>query len=149
MSDATISSPTRRPFPKPTIQTPFHIDFEWWKENERDWRVYLHSLLCPAHQEALASLGEPQTIDWIDEETAEVRPVDGVQHLLMTHCSRQPDFLSQHTTLVEAVFRLFLVNGNRPMSAEELSVHLGRPAQTILSTLSGPRIYKGLRPVYS
>jgi hypothetical protein len=131
---------------KPTIRTPFHIDFEWWKKNERDWHVYLRTLLCPAHQESLAGLEEGQMIDWVDENTAEVRAVDGIQHALMNHCARQPDFVTPQTALVEAVFRVFLVNGNQPMSAEDLSARLNRPANTILTTLAGPRIYKGLRP---
>ncbi len=131
---------------KPTIRTPFQIDFEWWKESERDWHVYLRSLLCPAHQESLASLEEGQMIDWVDENTAEVREVDGIQHALMSHCARQEDFVTQKTALVEAVFRLFLANGNQPMSAEDLAARMGRPANTILITLAGPRVYKGLRP---
>ena len=131
---------------KPTIRTPFQIDFEWWKESERDWHVYLRSLLCPAHQESLAGLEEGQMIDWVEEDTAEVREVDGIQHALMSHCARQEDFVTQKTALVEAVFRLFLANGNQPMSAEDLSARMGRPANTILTTLAGPRVYKGLRP---
>ncbi len=132
---------------KPTLQTPFHIDFEWWRQNERDWHVYLRSLLCAEHQSLLANVEEGQVIDWVDENTAEVRQVDGIQHTLMTHCARLPDFLTQQTALVEAVFRLFLVGGNQAMSAEDLSKRLNRPANTILATLAGPRIYKGLRPV--
>ena len=132
---------------KPTVRTTFQIDFEWWKESERDWHVYLRSLLCPAHQESLAGLEEGQMIDWVDENTAEVREVDGIQHALMSHCARQPEFVTQQTALVEGVFRLFLVNGNQPMSAEDLSKRLSRPANTILTTLAGPRVYKGLRPV--
>ena len=131
---------------KPTVRTTFQIDFEWWKESERDWHVYLRSLLCPAHQESLATLEEGQMVDWVDENTAEVRVVDGIQHALMSHCARQPDFVTPQTALVEAVFRLVLVNGNQPMSAEDLSARLGRPANTILTTLAGPRVYKGLRP---
>ncbi|OIN90808.1 MAG: hypothetical protein COS37_04265 [Anaerolineae bacterium CG03_land_8_20_14_0_80_58_20] len=131
---------------KPTIRTPFQIDFEWWKESERDWQVYLRSLLCPAHQESLANLEDGQMIDWVEENTAEVREVDGIQHALMSHCARQEDFVTQKTALVEAVFRLFLANGNQPMSAEDLSARMGRPANTILTTLAGPRVYKGLRP---
>src|SRR3990170_3967155 len=104
---------------KPTIRTPFQIDFEWWKESERDWQVYMRSLLCPAHQESLANLEDGQMIDWVDENTAEVREVDGIQHALMSHCARQEDFVTQKTALVEAVFRLFLANGNQPMSAED------------------------------
>jgi len=38
------------------------------------------------------------------------------------------------------------VNGNTPMSAEDLSKRLGRPADTILRTIAGPRVYRGLRP---
>lgn len=138
---------TKRPsLMKPTVRTPFHIDFDWWKQNERDWHVFLRSLLCPEHQEAFAELEEGQPIDWIDPETAEVRQVDGVQLALMNHCALQPDFFNERTALVEAVFRSFLVSGNTPMSAEDLSTRLHRPADTILRTLAGPRVYRGLRP---
>lgn len=131
---------------KPNTKTPFHIDFEWWQQSERDWRVFLRSLLCPEHQEAFANVEEDQIIDWVDEKTAEVRPVDGIQHTLMSHCALQPDFVNERTAIVEAVFRTFLVNGNSPMSAEDLSRRLGRPADIILRTLTGPRVYRGLRP---
>jgi len=131
---------------KPSIQTPFHIDFDWWKKNERDWHVYLRSLLCAEHQETFANVEQGQTIDWIDPATAEVKPVEGVQNALMTHCVKQPDFLTHQTALVEAVFRLFVSNGNVPMSSHDLSARLQRPAETILRTLAGPRVYKGIRP---
>jgi hypothetical protein len=130
---------------KPTVDTPFHIDFAWWKKNERDWHVYLRSLLCAEHQEAYANVEEGETIDWVDPVTAEVKPVEGVQNALMTHCVKQPDFLTSQTALVEAVFRLFLTNGNAPMSSGELSARLNRPAETILRTLAGARVYKGIR----
>ncbi len=131
---------------KPTVKTPFHIDFEWWKQNERDWHIFLRSLLCSEHAESFADVEEGQMIDWVDAETAEVKPVDGIQNALMSHCALQPEFASERTAMVEAVFRTFLVNGNSPMSAEDLSKRLGRPADTILRTLAGPRVYRGLRP---
>ncbi len=131
---------------KPSVKTPFHIDFDWWKQNENDWLVFLRSLLCPEHQEAFANFEEGEMIDWIDPETAEVKPVDGIQHALMSHCALQPDFANAQTALVEAVFRTFIVNGNVPMPAEELAKKLGRPADTILRTIAGPRVYRGLRP---
>jgi hypothetical protein len=65
---------------------------------------------------------------------------------LITHCAKQPEFLTEHTTLVDAVFRTLLANGNMPMSPNELAKHLGRPAETILRTLAGNTVYKGLRP---
>ena len=131
---------------KPSVNTPFHIDFDWWKKNERDWHVYLRSLLCAEHQAAFADIEEGQTIDWVDPATAEVKPVAGVQNALMTHCVKQPDFLTQQTALVEAVFRLFLSNGNVPMTSKDLSERVNRPAETILRTLAGARVYKGIRP---
>ena len=131
---------------KPNIHTPFHVDFAWWKKNERDWHVYLRSLLCAEHQEAFANMEEGQTIDWVDPLTAEVKAVEGVQNTLMTHCVKQPDFLTYQTALVEAVFRLFLTNGNKPISCSDLGAQLRRPPETILRTLAGPRVYKGIRP---
>jgi hypothetical protein len=131
---------------KPTVNTPFHVYFEWWKKNERDWHVYLRSLLCPDHQVIFANVEEGETIDWVDPVTAEVKPVDGIQNALMTHCVRQPDFLTQQTALVEAVFRLFLTNGNFPLTSQDLGHRLNRQPETILRTLAGPRVYKGLRP---
>ncbi|GAB4496882.1 MAG: hypothetical protein OHK003_03610 [Anaerolineales bacterium] len=134
---------------KPTAQTPFHIDFEWWKQNERDWHIFLRSFLCAEHQETFANIDEGEMIDWIDPQTAEVTPVDGVQHALISHCAQLPEFVNQRTAVVEAIFRLFLANGNIPMTAEELSQKLGKPADTILRTIAGPRVYRGLRPILS
>ena len=134
---------------KPSVDTPFHIDFAWWKKNERDWHVYLRSLLCAEHQEAFANTEEGQTIDWVDPVTAEVKPVERVQNALMTHCVKQPDFLTSQTALVEAVFRLFLTNGNAPMSSGELGTRLNRQPETILRTLASARVYKGIRPYSS
>jgi len=134
---------------KPNAKTPFHIDFEWWKQNEGDWHIFLRSFLCAEHQEAFANVEEGDLIDWIDPQTAEVKPVDGVQHALITHCAQLPDFVNQRTAVVEAIFRIFLSNGNIPLSAEDLSVKLGKPAETILRTIAGVRVYRGLRPILS
>ena len=134
---------------KPTGQTLFHIDFEWWKNNERDWHVFLSSLLCPEHQEAFGNMDEGSMIDWIDPKTAEVKSVDGIQHALMTHCALQPEFTNERTAMVEAIFRIFLVNGNTPLTVEEIASRLNRPTNVVLKTISGSRVYRGLRPFQS
>ena len=134
---------------KPTLQTPYNIDFDWWSENDRDWRIYLRNFLCYEHQQTFADLDTSEQVDWVDPETAEVQRVDGLQHVLITHCARQPSFITQQTTLVDSVFRLFLSNGNIPMTPEELGEQLGRDPRTILKTLSGTRVYKGLRPRFT
>jgi len=141
-----MTEPKKVSLVKPTIQTPFHVDFDWWRAHDNNWHVALQGLLCPEHSEAFASLPEGQSIDWVDPETAEVRQLDGLQHTIISHCAKQESFLSEHTALVEGIFRLLLMNGNAPMTPEELSIRLNRPADTILKTIAGPRVYKGLRP---
>ncbi len=140
--------PKRFSLVKPTLTTPFHIDFEWWKTADNNWRVHLHDCLCSEHQAVFLSLEGEFWVDWIDPETAEVKKVDGLQHILITHCAKQVGFLTNNTTLVDAVFRAFLSNGNAPMSPNDLAAAINRPAETILRTLTGPQVYKGLRPCH-
>ncbi len=132
---------------KPNLQTPFHIDFDWWKQNENDWHVHLRGLLCAEHRDKLVNMPSGTMIDYVDPETAEVQLMDGLQQVILSHCARQPDFVTGQTQLVEGVFRIFLANGNTPLSPMELAERLGRPSNTILITLSGPRVYRGLRPI--
>ncbi len=131
---------------KPTLQTRFHIDFDWWRKSDRSWRVYLRSNLCPDHQKMFEDENAEEEVDWVDPDTAEVQVVDGLQHILITHCAKQDGFITEHSTLVDAAFRVFLANGNTPLTPVELSERLGRSADTILKTISGIRVYKGIRP---
>ena len=57
---------------RPTIQTHFHIDFNWWQLQDRDWRVFLQSLLCSEHLKAFAEMSNDQMVDFVDAQTAEV-----------------------------------------------------------------------------
>jgi hypothetical protein len=141
-----MNEPRRFSLIKPSIDTPFHIDMDWWKQFDRNWRVFLHDCMCPEHQAMFENLEESNWVDSIDPETAEVKRVDGLQHVLMTHCAKQPNFISTNTTMVDAVFRVFLSNGNAPLSIREISTIIKRPPEIILRTISGPTVYKGLRP---
>ncbi len=132
---------------RPTTQTHFYIDFNWWQQKDRDWRVFLQSLLCPEHQQIFAELPEDHMVDFIDPDTAEVHRVDGLQHVLITHCAKLDGFISPHTTLVDAIFRLFLASGNTPMTPLELAQQSGRSPDLILRVLNGETIYRGIRPL--
>jgi hypothetical protein len=129
-----------------TENTKFHIDYEWWERADRDLDVYLRSHLCSEHQDAFAEIDADAMVDTVHPETAEVTRVLGIQHTLITHCALQEDYLTPQTTLVNAVFRVFLANGNLPLSPVELGEKLNRPPRMILRTLSGQRVYKGIRP---
>jgi hypothetical protein len=133
---------------RPTIQTHFHVDFKWWQDRDRDWRVFFQSLLCREHQQAFAELPDDHLVDFVDPVTAEVQRVDGLQHVLITHCATMEGFISPHTTLVDAIFRIFLANGNVPMTPVELGLLSGRAPDLILRVLTGETIYRGLRPLW-
>ncbi len=136
-----------RVFVRPRLDTCFHIDFDWWDRADRELEIYLRSHLCAEHQESFGEMDASVLVDTVHPETGEVSRVAGIQHVLISHCALQPEYLTPQTTLVDAVFRVFLANGNTPMTPEELGERLGRPANTILRTLSSPRVYKGIRPI--
>jgi hypothetical protein len=143
-----VSQPTHPPLLlRPSLETKFHIDYDLWQQADREVEVFLRDYLCPEHQQALDAGDEELTFDFVDPETAEVRRIGGIQQVLMSHCARQPGYVRSDNTLVDSVFRILLANGNSPVSSNELSQRLGRPAQTILRTLSAPRVYKGIRPI--
>jgi hypothetical protein len=131
---------------RPTADTKFHIDFDWWDKSELDLKTYLFSRLDFGDESSL-DMGVEQ-VDLVDAETGEVRIVDGFQYALQTYFSQLPEEFVRHTSLVDAVFYVLLANANRPMTAGELSEWVGREAAVILKTLSGHRIYQGIRPIY-
>jgi hypothetical protein len=133
---------------KPTLETPFHIDFDWWKAHSNDWRVFLLNCLCAEHQKLFENQPEGGMIDWVDPQTAEVRLVDGLQSTLMSHCAKEPGFVTMNTAMVDAIFRVFLSNGNQPLNAEQLAEKIGKSANTILMTIAGVQVYKGIRAVH-
>ena len=132
---------------RPTLETKFHIDFEYWDRADRDLNIYLRSHLCQEHQEVYADIEADTMVDSVNPKTAEVTRVQGIQHTLISHCALQLDYLTPQTTMVNAIFRVFLSNGNAPLTPEELGEILNRPARTILRMLSGGRVYKGIRPL--
>ncbi len=144
----TVSSPSPGRILKPGLDTKFHIEFDWWVREGRELKVDVMKHLRPEHQATFGSLASGESVDVVNPETAEVHVVDMLQYMLRHQCRPLPEFLSEHSSLVDGVFHAFLVNGNRPMSANELADLLDRPAATILRTLSGRVVYKGLRPIY-
>jgi hypothetical protein len=131
---------------KPTVDTKFHIDFDWWAQSGRNFRVYLLSHLCSDCRIRFKDYREADLIDWVDAVTAEVTQVDGLWHSLRTCCSLKSDYINELTPLTTAVFRTFLANGNEPLSPKDLGESLHRPADTILRTIGGAQIYDGIRP---
>jgi len=133
---------------KPTLETKFHIDYSWWEKSSEDLRTYLLSHLLPEQRERLSQTDEARTVDYIDPDTGEVFELDELG-LAIQIAAEDENFINQQTSLVDSIFRVFLADGNLPMTPVELAEATGRNANTILKTLSGAQIYKGIRPILS
>ena len=133
---------------KPTLDTKYHIDFDWWDQEGLDFRLYLRGQLCKEHQRDYADHKVTELVDWIDPVTAEVKRVDALWQALKSCCRLKPDYVDESTPLVTAIFRIFLANDNTPLSPNELAVKLGHVrADTILRTLSMGKVHRGIRPI--
>jgi len=132
---------------RPTLDTKFCVDFDWWEKSNRDLRVYLHQHLCSPCRGIYPSHLGSEIVDWVDPDTAEVQPVDGLWHTLRMHCSLEPDFITDATPLTNAVFRVFLASGNVPLTPVELGAKINRLPEKILHVLGQGRVYLGIKPV--
>ena len=130
---------------KPSTDTPFSIDFNWWIMQNLNWKVLLRNHLCDEHQTAYSSIDDDALIDWIDPVTAEVTQVDGLTQTFLSHCSKQQGFLN-NMPLVDSLFFALLINNNKPLSSTQLSEIIGIPAQKILQVIGGNLVQKGIRP---
>lgn len=131
---------------KPTLDTKFNIDYEWWEKENNDLRTYLLTHLPPDMREKFENSTEERVVDYIDPETAEVMQLDELG-LAIQEAAKRDDFITPQTSLVDSVFRVFLANGNTPRTPTELEEDTGRDARTILKTFGGLRVYRGIRPV--
>ena len=133
---------------KPTLDTKFHIDYDWWERENEDLRAYMMTHLPPDMQEKFEGRTEFEVVDYIDPQTGEVHQLDELG-LAIQEASKREDFITVQTSLVDSVFRVFLSNGNVPRSPRELEEDTGRDARTILKTFGSVRTYRGIRPFQS
>ena len=132
---------------RPTVDTKFHIDLDWWHRQNRDIQVYLRQSLCEECRSAYEQMQELGEVDSVDPETGEVRREDALWSALRTCCSTKPDFITDSTPIIDGIFLTFVANGNEPLSPKELHEQLDRrPAETILRMLTGGQVYLGIRP---
>lgn len=131
---------------KPTLDTKFHIDYSWWERaTGEDLRIYLLSHVLPDHRERLSMAEEGRVVDFVDPDTAEVFQLDELQ-LGIQLAAKDPEYISPQTPLIDSIFRVFLKNNNVPLTPKEIADQIERSPTTILKTIGGMKIYKGLRP---
>ena len=131
---------------KPTEDTLFHIDRSWWEKENRSFRLEVEKI-CNELGQSLPPDGDTsELVDWVHPETAAIARVDQLMYHLLSQCAPLESFITPQTTLIEAVFRSLLAEGNLPMTATQVGNRIGKSPKTILTTLAGGRIYKGIKP---
>lgn len=135
-----------KPIVKPTLDTKFQIDYDWWENDDNDLRAYTLTHLPQDLREKFEGEVEPRVVDFIDPKTGEITRLDELG-LAIREAARRDDYIDPQTSLVDSVFRVFLANGNTPRSPKELEADTGRDAKTILKTFGGIRVYRGIRPI--
>ncbi len=130
------------------LDTKFQIDFGWWEREQRNFRLYLHELLCASCREVYPDHRQTEEIDWIDPRTAEVKRVDALWQSVRACCSHKADYIGPTTPLTMGILRALVANDNTPLSAKELHerIHKGSP-EAILRILTSGRIYYGIVPL--
>ena len=132
---------------KPTLDTLFHIDYDWWVRENNDLHAYMLTHLPADMRDKFAGRDEFEVIDYVDPKTGEVHQYNELE-LAIQEAAKRDDFITVQTSLVDSVFRIFLSNGNTPRTPKELEQDTGREARTILKTFGGSQVvYRGIRPV--
>jgi len=117
------------------------IDLDWFHRNGRSVLPLLRGCLCAKCRQQLSS-GE--------KEASETELLATIANC----CCHAPEFITGQQPVLESIFRLFLANGNQPLSLAELGEQLSqrrggdayRTLEEILLRLLKNDRYYGLRP---
>lgn len=134
----SINAPKRS---KVDASTRFYIDYSWWEESSLNLETHLATRL--GHPISLDEDGVK--VDLIDPHTAEVRQLSGFEFAVQSYFQELPSDFIQKASLVDAAFCVLLANGNRPMSAAEISEQIERSSDVVYKTLGGDKVYQGIR----
>lgn len=108
----------------------FFIDTSWYDQRGLDFNFVARVRFCPECVSKLGSFTDervPVVHPKTKKVSFEVRQVpygEKPLSVLRGCCSGKRDYVTPDTPLMEAVFRVFLANGNQPMTISTLREHL-------------------------
>jgi hypothetical protein len=109
----------------------FFIDQQWYEQQGRSFRAMAQGRFCLACQARLGEKTE-ERVPTVDKKTNkvvyEVREIGyGEQPMavIRSHCSKERNYITPETPVIEAVYRVYLANGNQPVPLERVREQLG------------------------
>jgi hypothetical protein len=125
----------------PAEETLWAIAPDWYPQNGRSIIALLKSYLCAGCAVRAGDKKEPT--------------LKALLANIQSCCAKEPEFFSDKLPIMESTFRIFLRNGNKPMTLRELSSELGRvrsgdiyrtSPETLMHILENDRFY-GLQQI--
>jgi hypothetical protein len=93
------------------------IDLKWLETNRRNFSTLAKDTLCAKCRKKLKA------------DTAELKPAE-ILKAVQSCCSKADDFISPGLPYQTSIFRVFLANGNKPITLEALGAELNKRCGT-------------------
>ena len=98
----------------------YYIDLRWYDRTNRSFRVVAEKRFCPSCQAKIGSEVQ-ERVPTLDPKTGrvvyEMRNVpygSNPTSIIRSCCSKERGYITAEMPVLEAVFRVFLMNGNQP-----------------------------------
>lgn len=106
--------------PEESAETPrYYIDETWYTDHNKSFRTVAQARMCPSCRKKLGTEVQERvpTVDGRGRVVYEMRAVPFANNPLSEirkHCSKEGQYVTPETPILEAIFRVFLANGNQP-----------------------------------
>jgi hypothetical protein len=110
----------------------YYIDMGWFEQNQRSFRVVAEKRFCPGCKAKLGTETEERlpTIDSktgrVVYETHKVAFGSNPLSVIRSCCARERNYITSDMPVLEALFRVFLLNGNQPVELEVIREELSQ-----------------------
>jgi hypothetical protein len=115
----------------PREEPRFFIDMQWYEQHGRSFRAMAQGRFCPSCQAKVGETTE-ERVPAVDKKTnrvvyevQQVRYGEQPMAVIRSCCSKQRNYITPETPVIEAIYRVFLANGNQPATLERVREQLG------------------------
>jgi hypothetical protein len=107
----------------------YYIDEKWFTAHNKSFRAVAQTRMCPSCRKKLGTEVQERvpTVDARGRVVYEMRSVPFASNPLSEirkHCSKESGYLTSETPILEALFRVFLANGNQPIDLDAIREQL-------------------------
>lgn len=111
----------------------YYIDERWYTDHNKSFRTVAQARMCPSCRKKLGTEVQERvpTVDNRGRVVYEMRAVPFASNPLSEirkHCSKEADYITAETPIMEAIFRVFLASANQPVDIagilEQLSTYV-------------------------